>query len=139
MRKMNAAPSNFRPLSPYHRPTRTHPTKPHSLIFDLYHSITAPLAPIQSSRTCPTSPASLYGNAPFYLQSHAHSHTSDPFLQSSRPTPAHPHALFYRGRGAVVRWERSGAPLRTNRCSHAVRGNVWRYLGKVYRVFPESL
>lgn len=58
------------------------------LISDLYHPTTAPLASIQPSRTCPTSPASLYGNAPFYLQSHAHSHTSDPFLQSSRSTAA---------------------------------------------------
>ena len=41
---MNAEPSNFRPLSPYHRPPRTHPIKPHPLIPVLYSPTTAPLA-----------------------------------------------------------------------------------------------
>ena len=48
-------------------------------------------------------------------------------------------ALFYRGGGAVVRWGQSGAPILTNRCFDAVRGNVRRYQGKVYRVSEKSL
>ena len=44
MRKMNAEPSNSRPFSPYHCPTRIHPTKPQPLIPVLYSPTTAPLA-----------------------------------------------------------------------------------------------
>ncbi len=139
MRKMNAEPSNSRPFSPYHRPTHTHPTKPHPLISVLYSPTTAPLASIQPSRTCSTSPASLYGNSPFYLRCRTHSPLLCPIpvKEPSHRTP--PHTLFYRGGGAVVRWKRSGSPMRSNRCSHAVRAFVRSCRGKVYRVFPESL
>ena len=139
MRKMNAEPSNSRPLSPYHCPTRIHPTKPHPLIPVLYSPTTAPLASIQPSRTCPTSPASLYGNSPFYLQCRTHSPLLCPIPvkePSHRNAPSH--SLLPRG-GAVVRWDRSGSPIQSNRCSHIVRAFVRRYRGKVYRVSEKSL
>ncbi len=114
MRKMNAEPSNSRPLTPYHRPPRTQPTKPHPLIPVLYSPTTAPLASIQPSRTCPTSPASLYGNSPFYLRCRTHSPLLCPIPvkePSHRNAPSH--SLLPRGR--------SSCTMETERFSNAIK------------------
>ena len=60
-------------------------------------------------------------------------------LCTNTPTVAHHRALSYQGGGAVVRWGRSGCPIQTDRCSHAVRGDVRRHHKKVYRVSEKSL
>ena len=60
-------------------------------------------------------------------------------LCTNAPTVAHHRALSYQGGGVVVRWERSVCPIQTSRCSDAIRGDVRRYRGKVYRVSEKSL
>ena len=72
-------------------------------------------------------------------------------LHHQSSTPAHPpqctfacqltqalHDICARSQSLLPRI-RSGCLMQTSRCSHAVRGNVRRHWGKVYRVSKESL
>ena len=94
----------------------------------------APTFPSQRTHAFPLPYAHHLRSAPSLPRLHTfslphHTHT----------TPAaHLRALFCGGDGALVRWERSGSPIRTNRCSYAVRAFVRRCLGKVYRDFLVS-
>ena len=98
-------------------------------------------------------PHFLHRTALFIYETTQSSPASDPFLRRSHHTlthiapttrihhPKYTHfcALSYQGGGAVVRWERSGSPIQTDRCSHAVRAFVRRHRKKVYKVSEESL
>ena len=97
-----------------------------------------------SAHLCPQTHARAAPRLRTCLRTPPHQHAHRSSLSSTNPrtsrlTPAHVRALFYQGRGAVVPYEQIVPPMQSNRCSHAVRGDVRRYLGKVYRVFPESL
>ena len=137
---MPTTPRTRRPQPRTHHPTAAH-LPPHS---------SAPTRP--SQRTFSQTSAHFHAHSPlhlptFYLKNRPtpthlrppnHAQTAA-ILPTFIKRPMHIRAIFYRRDEAVLRWERRGSHIRTNRCYYAVRVFLRRYPRKVYRVSEKSL
>ena len=169
MRKMNAEPSNSRPLSPYHRPTclHLHPAThaqatPHLRTFAIALAYISP-----NFYGEPATPLRSFTHHPrtyHIISQHQRAHRSAPspmllrtffpnfygetapplriFTHHPRtnpPTAAHLHPYFHAPSCPFLLRMRNGAPMPSERLYGGIREKSIGHPRKVYRVFRKSL